>query len=183
MSAITEWDFSVLDVISGWRNDVLTPVMKALSYAGTGGIIWIAVCILLIIYPKTRKIGIFAAAALTMEYLLGDLCIKNLVARERPFVQHPWIDTIISHPSGYSFPSGHTASAVSVTAAVFIQNKKLSIPFIVLAVSIMFSRLYFCVHFPTDILFGIVHGVIWAVVTWLVIKTIAEKKDIKLLKK
>lgn len=176
MSAITEFDFYLLEAISRLRNGILTPIMKALTYAGSGGLVWIVICFILIIYPKTRKIGIYAAAALAVEYVIGELTIKPLIARERPFIQHPWIDTIIKHPTSYSFPSGHTSSSAAVAASIFIQNKKLSIPFIILAVGIMFSRLYFCVHFPSDILFGIIHGILWAVITYQILKMLTDKK-------
>ena len=169
MDNITEFDFHLLEMISSIRNDVLTLIMKALTYSGKGGIIWILISLVMIAFPKTRKIGIFAIIALALEYIIGDCCIKYLIARERPFIQHPWIDTIIKHPTGYSFPSGHTGAAAAVSVSVFIQNKKIGIPMMILAVGIMFSRLYFCVHFPTDIMGGIINGTTWAIVSYIVI--------------
>lgn len=176
MGWITDLDFYILDAVSKLRCDVLTPIMKALSYAGTGGAVWIVTCLVMIAIPKTRKIGIFALIAMAVDYVSGGLILKHLVARDRPYTLHPQIDTIIKRPTSYSFPSGHTSSAVAATAAIFIQNKKLSIPFIILAVMIMFSRLYFCVHYPSDIIGGIIHGILWAAVTYITIKKFTEKK-------
>ncbi|MBR0142372.1 MAG: phosphatase PAP2 family protein [Ruminococcus sp.] len=176
MDNITEFDFHLLEMISSIRNDVLTPIMKILTYISNGGIIWILISFIMIAFPKTRKIGICAMAALALEYIIGDCCIKYLIARDRPFIQHPWIDTIINHPSGYSFPSGHTGAASAASVTVFIQNKKIGIPLMILAVGIIFSRLYFCVHFPTDILGGIINGTTWAIVSYIVINKISEKR-------
>lgn len=177
MGAITEFDFKLLDAISELRCEALTVIMKVFSYLGSGGIIWIVTGLILTAIPKTRKIGIFSLVALAVEYTVGDLMIKPLIARERPFIQHPWIDTIIKHPGSYSFPSGHTSSSAAVSFMIFLHNKKAGIPMMIIAVLIMFSRLYFCVHFPTDILFGVIHGVLWTVIVYILLNKIIEKKN------
>ena len=75
-------------------------------------------------------------------------------------MQRTGIDTIIKQPSGYSFPSGHSASSFACATAIFMKNKRMGIFAYVLAALIAFSRLYFYVHFPTDVLTGSVLGVL-----------------------
>ena len=176
MSAITSWDFSILEAIEGIRNEVLTFILRIFTYMGEAGWFWILLCIVLLIIPKTRKIGIYAAAALAIQFLLGEVLTKNLVCRDRPFIQHPDIDTIIKHPSGYSFPSGHTSSSISVALSVFFHNKKLGAPLIVIAIIIIFSRLYFEVHFPTDIIGGLILGTAMAIIVYFVLGHFFKKK-------
>lgn len=134
--------------------------MQAVTLSGDNGYIWIALCIVLLCIPKTRRIGVFTAVTLITEVILNDGIIKGIIARERPFIQNSAIDTIIRQPSGYSFPSGHSASSFAAATAVYMHNKKLGIPAYILAALIAFSRLYFYVHFPSDVIIGSLLGVL-----------------------
>lgn len=72
---------------------------------------------------------------------------------------------LIAVPSDYSFPSGHTLAGVEASLSIFFFHKKWGIASFVLAGLIAFSRMYLFVHFPTDILGGMVLGIFnaWAV--------------------
>ncbi len=163
IEVVTNIDFAILDLIQKLHNRVLDFIMEALTLSGNNGYIWIAVCLLLICIPKTRKIGLFAAVTLLVEWILNDWILKEIIARERPFIQNSGIDLIIHQPSGYSFPSGHSASSFAVATAIFMHSKKLGIPAYILASLIAFSRLYFYVHFPSDVIAGILFGTLIAV--------------------
>ena len=176
MNAITEWDLSALRAIEGIRNDVLTFIMKFFTYMGDKGILWISLCILLIAIPKTRKIGIYAAAALAFQFILGEGLLKHLICRDRPFAFDDSINTIITRPTTYSFPSGHTSSSMAVSFSVFFQNKKLGAPLVLIAFMIAFSRLYFMVHFPTDIIGGFVLGLSAAIAVFFILNYYFKKR-------
>ena len=66
--------------------------------------------------------------------------------------------TLVARPHGWSFPSGHTSSAFAAAFALWLQNRRLGIPALALAVFIGFTRMYLYVHFPTDILGGVALG-------------------------
>lgn len=176
-------DFAILDFIQTCHNDVFTFIMKWLTYAGNHGYLWIGLCIVLFCIPKTRKIGVYLAVTLVIAFLLNDRVMKPLVARDRPFIQRPEIDTIISRPSGFSFPSGHSASSFATAMALFLQNKKWGIGALVIASGVAFSRLYFAVHFPTDVICGSLFGILIAIAVNLIGKRIekylAERKRVK----
>ena len=100
-------------------------------------------------------------AALLVDVLLCNVLIKNLVARTRPFNVNTAVQLLVAKPRDYSFPSGHTAASfASVTALYLAGEKKLWKIALVLAVLIAFSRLYLYVHYPTDVLGGIITGAI-----------------------
>ena len=100
-------------------------------------------------------------AALLADVLLCNVVIKNLVARTRPFDVNTAVQLLVAKPRDYSFPSGHTAASfASVTALYLAGEKKLWKIALVLAVLIAFSRLYLYVHYPTDVLGGIITGAI-----------------------
>ena len=67
---------------------------------------------------------------------------------------------LVRVPEDYSFPSGHTmASFATAGALLFMGQKKIGICAVLLAVLMGISRMYFYVHFPTDVLAGAVLGV------------------------
>lgn len=153
-------EFEILDFIQSIRTPLGDVVMPWISALGNGGLIWILLLGILIVIPKTRGSGMVLAVAFCLDVILCDGILKNLVARTRPCDINTSIQLLISRPWDYSFPSGHTAASVtSVTALYFAGERKIWKAALVLASGIIFSRLYLYVHYPTDILGGIVVGI------------------------
>ena len=143
------------------RNPILDNIMIFITSLGNGGMIWIAATILLLIPKKTRKAGIMSAVALLGSLIINNNIVKNIVQRPRPFVTFTDLQIIIPTPSEFSFPSGHTSSSFAA-AAVFYRHlpKKLGLPAVILAGLIGFSRLYVGVHYPTDVIAGVLMGIL-----------------------
>ena len=66
---------------------------------------------------------------------------------------------MIARLSDYSFPSGHTLASFEAATVLMIRDKRIGVPALILAVIIAFSRLYLYVHYPTDVLAGMILGV------------------------
>ncbi|NLZ48864.1 MAG: phosphatase PAP2 family protein, partial [Clostridiales bacterium] len=66
----------------------------------------------------------------------------------------------ISKPSSFSFPSGHTGFSFAATGVLAKYFRKYRIPLFILASLMAFSRVYLCVHYPSDIIGGIILGLI-----------------------
>ena len=116
------------------------------------------------------------AIALILDLLITNCLLKNLVARTRPYDVANFTDLIVKKPTDYSFPSGHTAASFAAVAALFMKKEKLLGGIsCVIAVLIAFSRMYLYVHFPTDILGGIVVGIVSGVAAGLILKGIEKK--------
>mgnify|MGYP000110931819 CR=1 FL=1 len=155
-------DFYILDFIQSYiRCDFLDVLFSHVTMLGNGGMIWIIICLCLILKKNYRKAGICILLAMLIGNLLGEQVIKPIVARPRPFMQQPF-DLIIAAPSGYSFPSGHTASSFCAALFLTLVNRRFAVPAYLLAAAIAFSRLYLYVHFPTDVLAGIILGTLCA---------------------
>ncbi len=153
------FDFSILDFIqTHLRSTVGDAVMQTASFIGDKGMVWIGLTLVLLAIPKTRKAGAAVAAALIMELILCNLIIKPYVARIRPFDVNTTVQLLVSRPTDYSFPSGHTGASFAATAALFAQKDKMWIPSLVLSILISFSRLYLYVHYPTDVIAGVFLG-------------------------
>lgn len=158
------------------RCPLLTDFFVFITRLGDSGIIWIFATIILLCIPKTRSVGIMSAMALTLSLIINNGVIKNLVCRTRPYDAVSDLKLIIERQHDYSFPSGHTASSF-VSATVFFRNlpKYIGIPALVLACLIAISRLYVGVHYPSDVIAGVVSGIFLAVIAEFIYKHISIK--------
>lgn len=147
------------------RSPLMDEFMKLFSKIGNAGTVWIIICIGLLLYKSTRETGIRVAISLILSLIICNLILKNYVARIRPFDAYKYIDLIISKPTDFSFPSGHTSASFAAALTMFksgikIKGYKVGWIFIAIAVIISFSRLYLFVHYPSDVLGGVLTGMI-----------------------
>jgi undecaprenyl-diphosphatase len=112
-----------------------------------------------LVFKKTRKAGVAVLLAYAAVFLIGQFGLKNLVSRPRPCQIDLDFALLVDRPSSSSFPSTHSAWAFGAATAVFMQHKKSGIAAFIAAALIAFSRMYLFLHFPTDVLGGIVLGI------------------------
>lgn len=154
-------EIQILNAIQNLRTDFWDSFWVFITKLGDKGLIWILLAAVLLLIPRTRKSGLILAAALCVDVLLCNVIMKNVFARVRPFDVNEAVSLLVAKPKDFSFPSGHTAASFAAASALFFaKEKKLWKPALVLAVLISFSRLYLYVHYPTDVLGGMVIGVI-----------------------
>jgi len=169
-------EIHILNMIQNLRTPIGDVVVPLITRLGDAGIIWIILTVLLLIIPKTRKTGVIMLAALLADVLLCNVVIKNLVARTRPFDVNT-VQLLVAKPRDYSFPSGHTAASfASVTALYLAGEKKMWKVALVLAVLIALSRLYLYVHYPTDIIGGVIFGSLSGYLGYKIVEWIQKKK-------
>lgn len=156
------FEFVILDFIQEhMRSSLGDHLMVFFSTLGEAGILWIALALVLLVIPGTRRVGFMVAAALLVDVILCNGILKPLIARTRPYDIRTAVELIVKKPWDYSFPSGHTAASfAAVTALICSGRRRLWIPSLVVALLIAFSRLYLYVHFPTDVLGGVIVGVL-----------------------
>ena len=163
--AIQSFDFSIL----GWiqehlRCTFLDIVAPPISSIANAGVLWLVIAFGCHFMQRTRKCGMTMFLAMAMGFIIGDLILKTLIARERPCVVAPPELMLVPVPHSTSFPSGHSTAAFASSVSIFHHNRKLGIAAIILAVFIAFTRLYLYVHFPTDVLAGTALGITSAIV-------------------
>ena len=173
------WEFDVLYWFQGLHNPILDKITVAITSLGNAGIFWIIVTALMFILCKDKRVAWTSLLSLLFSVLVINLILKNAVCRARPC----WIDTsvelLVKNPKDYSFPSGHSsasfASAVSILQ--YAKYRKQGIGAVILAALIATSRMYVFVHFPTDVLTGVILGILEALVAGIIIRQVYKKRE------
>ena len=158
------FDLPILDWIqSNMKSDLMDTIMPIITMFGDDGIFWIACAVLLLFFPKTRKIGIGMGIAMATGLLVCNVTLKPLIARIRPYDMQAelgvTIQLLTERMHDFSFPSGHTIASFEAATVLLKNSKKMGIPAMILAVLIAFSRLYLYVHYPTDVIFSVFAGI------------------------
>ena len=155
-------DQRVVNRMSLIHRPVLDRIMVTFTYAGTGALIWwVAFVIPMLISRRFRETSAIMTAALGVNYLLGEVLIKKLVGRDRPSTLISDEDMKINKPKDHSFPSGHSASSFcAFTVTLWCCPVWIWLPALALAGTIAFSRMYLRVHYLTDVMGGIVLGML-----------------------
>ena len=162
-----EWEFSILYALQDIHNPTLDKVMLFITSLGDKGLFWIAIGVICLCMKKHRKMGLQLLLSMLATLIIGNLILKNIFARPRPCDIDTAVTLLLDRPHGHSFPSGHSINSMSGAVALFLNNKKIGIPAIIIATLIGFSRMYLFVHFPTDVIVGFIVAVIVAIgVDW-----------------
>ncbi len=164
-------DNLILNWIYSFGNPVLDKLVPFITSLGNGGAIWIIICLILLSSKKTRKCGLTVALGLILSLIVCNGVLKNLIARIRPYEANGIKELLIKFPHDFSFPSGHSSSSFVAATSIFLYYKKSGIASLFLATLIALSRLYLYVHYPSDVFFGILIGILLAFVS----KKIIEK--------
>jgi undecaprenyl-diphosphatase len=162
-------DHWILDFIQlHLRSGILDRVMVFVTTLGNMAGIWVLWAVILLMFKETRRCGVMMLFTLLAGAVLGNLIIKPLVMRARPFELFGTGDLFHIRVTGYSFPSGHTLSSFSMVPLLWREERKMGIFALILAAAIAFSRIYLYVHYPSDIFGGMVLGLSVAMFTiWL----------------
>ncbi|GHV25446.1 phosphatase PAP2 family protein [Clostridia bacterium] len=127
--------------------------------------VWYLAGMVLLCLKKYRKHGIALIISVSIAFLCGEFIIKNIICRVRPCFLVEGIKLIYNIPKSYSFPSGHASTSFTAAMVLLKTNKKSGIFAFIVATLIGISRVYLFVHFPTDVLAGVILGILIAQIT------------------
>lgn len=200
--AVVQWfsdvfgsfDYSILEFYANLHESALGKLFDAFflvyTHLGDDGILFIVLGLLFLLFKKTRKVGAGMLIGIAVGAIITNVSIKPLIERPRPFelleyssdpavaiFREWWINLGEVHASSMrSFPSGHTTSAVAALVPVFMFcDKKKSWLALVAAVLMGASRNYVHVHYPSDVLGGIIVGAIAGLVAFFVVSLVMKK--------
>ncbi len=175
---LTLWEGGVLL----WLQQLRTPAADAFfiwyTQLGNAGLLWIALSLVMLLFRRTRKTGILALASMALGFVCCNLTIKPLVARLRPWLVVEGLQALVAEHDPNSFPSGHSCAAFAAACVWWrgLSRRGLRIGAIAAAALMAVSRLYVGVHFPSDVLVGVLLGSGCAWAAWSIGRSIDNKK-------
>ena len=170
LSALGNFDTQLYLAIAEQRNFVTSVIAVALTYLNWDGFFWWILAFLLVRSRGLNRRGIAATATVVLAMVDAwaiDELIKLVVRRPRPFEALanapgalPAPETVIAHPSSYSFPSGDAALAMGAAVAFAYVTPKYRVPILLLGISAALARVVVGVHYPFDVLGGMIVGIV-----------------------
>lgn len=169
LDIIQTLDYDILlQLQQSFRGGASDTVWKLITSLGNAGFIWIALAVLLLCFRKTRRVGLGVVGALLLGVLVGNVLLKEWIQRPRPFVTHADLIPLVEPGDEWSFPSGHALSSFAAASALCFHIRWAGLLAYIPAALIAFSRLYACVHYPTDVLAGLLLGLLCGfVAAWM----------------
>lgn len=167
---ITQEDLIFLNIFNNKiKCRILDMTMPILTYLASAAVT-ITLCLIAILNHHTtiHLMGIDCALALILSNMVSQL-LKKGVNRARPYLK---IDTLYTKKIGidaYSFPSGHTTAAFSMCVMISLFFPDASPFFILLASGIGISRMYLGVHYPSDVITGMLVGTLTSFLVFFLI--------------
>lgn len=147
-------DSHIMRFLQKGRSRRLTQIMRLITHLGDGWL-WVLLCIgALIINLDT---GMALSFTLVIQIAVQGI-LKRIFSRKRPYIKHRDLTNLMLPPDRFSFPSGHTLAAFAMTFVFKVFFPPLFIPLLVISSLIGISRIYLGLHYPSDVLTGIVLG-------------------------
>lgn len=150
----------------GLAGGFFTPFFSFISLLGKDGIFLVLLSLALLLYRPTRRYGTAMLLGVAIGALFTNVFLKVVIARPRPYADESsifhqlWLLMGQHMESDKSFPSGHTTAAFSTMTALFLTgNRKYSWTAFIFAILMGISRIYLVVHYPSDVLGGVIVGV------------------------
>jgi len=147
------------------HNLVLDLFFGFITFIGSAGAIWLGIIIFLWFknYQRKTNFPIFPFGLSFILTLLADFLLKNFFRRPRPQFDLPLVSSPFDFGQSYSFPSGHAMIAFAMAYLLSKLGKFKGVKkwgLYLLAILISFSRIYLGKHYPSDVLAGIVLGIL-----------------------
>ena len=162
--------------------ELFTPFFEGISVLGKGGIFLIILSLALMLYRPTRRFGTSMLIGIAIGFLITNLILKVQIARPRPYTDPDsvfyklWLTVNQHTESDKSFPSGHTTVAFASMTPVFILGgPRAKISTLLFAILMGISRIYLVVHYPSDVIAGMLVGIFAGCVAVLIARKLPRK--------
>jgi undecaprenyl-diphosphatase len=152
-------DHDLMRRVHRWRAPRWLRMWMIAATRGGDGHLWLGVGVAIALFGgENRTVALLAAALAAGTGIALFLKLKRLCGRKRPCAIEPHCWASLLPPDQFSFPSGHTITAFSVTIALSAFYPQLEVGLLFCAASVAASRILLGMHFLTDVLAGAAIG-------------------------
>ena len=156
---VRDLDRALFRVLFGLKWAPLTAVMRVFTVVGTAGALWGFLAALAFLFTGLEPLHLLIPwVAVAASWTLAEGA-KYLFDRARPFIWDTEIAPLIKTPSSSSFPSGHSATAAAGALTLSVLYPPFAPALVVAGIIVVLSRVYLGVHFPFDVLAGVIIGI------------------------
>ncbi len=175
-------DHALLHRFAALRGAELEGLFQAITWLGSGYVLIPAALLLMLFLATRRQWRLAALLGLTYAgAALSAWALKQAIGRERPLL-HPALADFVRFD--WSFPSGHATHAAALALGLWLLARETGavgrwLPLLALAVvlGVALSRLYLQVHWPSDVLAGVLLATVWAGLVSHVLRPRALRMD------
>jgi undecaprenyl-diphosphatase len=157
---IRDLDRALFRVVFRVKWSPLTSVMRAFTVIGTAGFLWGTLAAGAFLFTGLRPSHLLVPwAAVALAWTLAEGA-KYLFNRARPFIDDTEVAPLVKTPSSSSFPSGHSATAAAGALTLSAVYPAFAPALGLAGFLVALSRVYLGVHYPFDVLAGVLIGVV-----------------------
>jgi undecaprenyl-diphosphatase len=166
LRGIVAWDDSAAVKIYGFKRNRGTGLFMSLLALLGDGLIYPFYALVIGLSDLTvfKKMWPAVLVALTIEKTLS-LGLKNTIKRPRPYQKFPAIKYSAKPQDKYSFPSGHSGVTIMTAILFCAYFPPLAVPAFVFVVLNGYARVYHGVHYPGDVIIGMILGTVGAIIS------------------
>ncbi|MFW9998812.1 MAG: phosphatase PAP2 family protein [Candidatus Hodarchaeota archaeon] len=165
---IDQWDQKIILKYNGLGGKSITVILRIISFLGRETLWLLLIAFYLFIWYDPFLLAYISGIFLTGLILI--LAIKQIVKRKRPFerFKNDKITVLERMPSSRSFPSWHSYNVMAqglLFGIFFLNSLLVTILIVIIAIIVSFSRIQLGVHYPSDVIFGCIFGIIGFLIT------------------
>src|SRR5438309_5767344 len=179
LAALDAWDQWLFRRLTRRERRVIDHRLKQLSTSADRSVLWFAIAALIAIFGghRARRAAFRGLVSIAITSTLVNLPLKYLARRNRPPMRRGDRPLPVSLPGSFSFPSGHSASAFAFATGVALEEPRLLGPILPLATGVAYSRVHLRVHYPFDVLAGVLIGTTMGLASEPIVRAIREWWD------
>lgn len=169
--AVASFDAAVTRVVQGWRSDMLTAMMRVLTF--TGGTVFVTAAVVSIVAVRLVRRERMRNALTTAAIVGGGAALSTLAKGQFVRLRPPVAESLVAIPESFSFPSGHTMASLCLAVAVWLwltrypsgsrPRAALLLAGGLYALGVAMSRVYLGVHWSSDVVGAWLLGGAWLV--------------------
>ena len=164
LEKIKKIDDTLIEKVTVLHGPFLNSLMRFLTFLGDQGKVWFVILAYIAWTKRSLYVFISILVSVLFAFISSEVIIKRIVGRVRPCHKIEEENLVLKKiPKFYSFPSSHSATSFAmVMMAVIHCNIPTTILILILAVGISFSRFYLQAHYLTDVMCGIIIGIVFS---------------------